>query len=122
MGDRLAKFRRRVTQRPPPHSGWEGICQVLKKDGYDVSVVKNPIASQAIDVAATHAVIDALEKSVILVGHSYGGVAVTAYPRIPRFDPMCPSSGGSPEKSACTTSEREKTLTGVGITEHISCP
>ena len=58
-------------------SGWEGVYQALKKDGYDVSVVQNPTQSLAGDVAATHAVIDALEKSVILVGHSYGGAVVT---------------------------------------------
>jgi pimeloyl-ACP methyl ester carboxylesterase len=58
-------------------SGWEGVYRALKKDNYDVSVVQNPTASLAGDVAATHAVIDALEKPVILVGHSYGGVVVT---------------------------------------------
>ena len=58
-------------------SGWEGVYQALKKDGYDVSVVQNPTQSLAGDVAATHTVIDTLEKSVILVGHSYGGAVVT---------------------------------------------
>jgi pimeloyl-ACP methyl ester carboxylesterase len=58
-------------------SGWEGVSRALKKDGYDVRVVQNPTESLAGDVAATHAVIDALEKPVILVGHSYGGVVVT---------------------------------------------
>ena len=58
-------------------SGWEGVYQTLKKDGYDVSVVQNPTQSLAGDVAATHAVIDAQEKPVILVGHSYGGVVIT---------------------------------------------
>src|SRR5258706_10389952 len=58
-------------------SGWEGVYQALRKDSYDVSVVQNPTQSLAGDVAATHAVIDALEKPVILVGHSYGGAVVT---------------------------------------------
>src|SRR5580765_5076745 len=58
-------------------SGWEGVYQALKKDGYQVSVVQNPTASLAGDVAAPHAAIDALDKPVILVGHSYGGVVVT---------------------------------------------
>ena len=58
-------------------SGWEGVYKALRKDGYDVSVVQNPTQSLAGDVAATHAVIDALEKPVILVCHSYGGVVVT---------------------------------------------
>lgn len=58
-------------------AGWEGVYQALKKDGYDVSIVQNPTESLAGDVAATRAVIDAQDKPVILVGHSYGGVVVT---------------------------------------------
>ena len=58
-------------------SGWEGVYQTLKKDGYDVSIVQNPTASLSGDVAATRAVIDMQDKPVILVGHSYGGVVVT---------------------------------------------
>jgi pimeloyl-ACP methyl ester carboxylesterase len=58
-------------------SGWEGVYRILKKDGYDVSVVQNPTISLAGDVAATKAVIDGQSKPVILVGHSYGGVVIT---------------------------------------------
>ncbi len=58
-------------------SGWDGVYQILKKDGYDVSIVQNPTISLAGDVAATKAVIDAQDKPVILVGHSYGGVVIT---------------------------------------------
>jgi hypothetical protein len=48
-------------------SGWEGVYRALKKDSSDVSAV-NPTDSLAGNMAATHAVIDALES------HSYGGV------------------------------------------------
>jgi pimeloyl-ACP methyl ester carboxylesterase len=58
-------------------SGWEGVYQALRKEGYDVSVVQNATQSLEGDVAATNAVIDALERPAILVGHSYGGVVVT---------------------------------------------
>jgi pimeloyl-ACP methyl ester carboxylesterase len=58
-------------------SGWEGVYQGLKKQGYEVSVVQNPTESLAGDVAATRAVLDAQTKPVILVGHSYGGVVIT---------------------------------------------
>ena len=34
-------------------SGWEGDYQLLKKDGYRVSIVQNPTISLAGDVAAT---------------------------------------------------------------------
>src|SRR3954453_5353853 len=34
-------------------AGWEGVYNILKKDGYNVSVVQNPTTSLADDVAAT---------------------------------------------------------------------
>jgi len=58
-------------------SGWEGVYDILKKDGYDVTIVQNSTASLASDVAATKDVIAAQSKPVLLVGHSYGGVVIT---------------------------------------------
>src|SRR5208337_4924761 len=58
-------------------SGWEGVYQILKKDGYRVSIVQNPTTSLADDVAATRRVITEQKGPVILVGHSYGGVVIT---------------------------------------------
>jgi pimeloyl-ACP methyl ester carboxylesterase len=58
-------------------SGWEEVYRILKKDGYDVSIVQNPTTSLAADVAATKQVIAARQAPVILVGHSYGGVVIT---------------------------------------------
>ena len=34
-------------------AGWEGVYNVLKKDGFKVSIVQNPTTSLADDVAAT---------------------------------------------------------------------
>src|SRR6266481_693838 len=58
-------------------SGWEGVYQNLKKDGYRVSIVQNPTTSLADDVAATKRVIAEQKGPVILVGHSYGGAVIT---------------------------------------------
>jgi pimeloyl-ACP methyl ester carboxylesterase len=58
-------------------SGWEGVYQILKKDGYTVSVVQNPTLSLADDVAATKRIVDAQDGPVILVAHSYGGAVIT---------------------------------------------
>ena len=58
-------------------SGWEGVYDVLRKDGYDVAIVQNPTISLAGDVATTRAVVAAQAKPVILVGHSYGGAVIT---------------------------------------------
>ena len=38
-------------------SGWEDMYKILKKDGYDVSIVQNPTISLADDVAVTKRVL-----------------------------------------------------------------
>ncbi|RPH47115.1 MAG: alpha/beta hydrolase, partial [Lysobacterales bacterium] len=58
-------------------SGWEDVYKILKKDGYDVTIVQNPTSSLADDVAATKRIIATHDAPVILVGHSYGGVVIT---------------------------------------------
>ena len=58
-------------------SGWQGVYGLLKKDGYNVSIVQNPTLSLAGDAAATRQVIDAQDGPVVLVGHSYGGAVIT---------------------------------------------
>jgi pimeloyl-ACP methyl ester carboxylesterase len=58
-------------------SGWRGVYDILKKDGYHVSVVQEPLTSLSDDVAATQRVIDQQDGPVILVGHSYGGTIIT---------------------------------------------
>jgi pimeloyl-ACP methyl ester carboxylesterase len=58
-------------------SGWEAVADILKKDGYTVSVVQHPETSYAEDVKFTKAVIDRQSGPVVLVGHSYGGAVIT---------------------------------------------
>jgi pimeloyl-ACP methyl ester carboxylesterase len=58
-------------------SGWEGVYAILKKKGYNVSIVQNPTTSLADDVAAANRTISAQDGPVVLVGHSYGGVVIT---------------------------------------------
>ncbi|MDB5435564.1 MAG: Pimeloyl-ACP methyl ester carboxylesterase [Phenylobacterium sp.] len=58
-------------------AGWRGVYDILKKAGFNVSVVQNSTESLATDVASTRQVIDAQDGPVILVGHSYGGAVIT---------------------------------------------
>src|ERR1700736_3961569 len=58
-------------------SGWEAVANILKKDGYTVSVVQHPETSYAEDIKFTKAVIDRQSGPVVLVGHSYGGAVIT---------------------------------------------
>src|SRR6478672_8641358 len=55
-------------------SGWKRVADILKNDGYKVSVVQHPETSYAEDQKYTKAAIDA---PVVLVGHSYGGSVIT---------------------------------------------
>ena len=58
-------------------SGWQGVYEALRADGYTVAIVQIPTFSLDGDVAATCQVIDALPGPVTLVGHSYGGAVIT---------------------------------------------
>src|SRR6266853_5191726 len=58
-------------------SGWEGVYQALKKDGYTVAIVQNPTSPLGDDVAVTKRAIAAQSGPVVRVGHSYGGVVIT---------------------------------------------
>jgi len=58
-------------------SGWEDVYKILKKVGYNVSIVQNPTQSLEDDVAVTKRAIAAQNGPVVLVGHSYGGAVIT---------------------------------------------
>jgi pimeloyl-ACP methyl ester carboxylesterase len=58
-------------------SGWQSVYKILKKDGYQVTIVQNSTISLADDVAVTKRVLAAQDGPVILVGHSYGGAVIT---------------------------------------------
>ena len=58
-------------------SGWEAVYKILKKKGFNVSVVGNPNTGLQDDVAATKRVIARQTGPVLLVGHSYGGAIIT---------------------------------------------
>ena len=58
-------------------SGWKSVADILKNDGYKVSVAQPPETSYADDQKYTKAAIDAVGGPVVLVGHSYGGSIIT---------------------------------------------
>ncbi|MFL6707361.1 MAG: alpha/beta fold hydrolase [Massilia sp.] len=59
-------------------SGWRAVADILTKDGYKVSVVQEPLTSVEDDVIATNRILDRQQGPAVLVGHSYGGVIITA--------------------------------------------
>jgi pimeloyl-ACP methyl ester carboxylesterase len=82
-------------------SGWEIVYAILKKKGFNVSIVQNPTISLADDVAVTNRIIDAQDGPVVLVGHSYGGAVITEAGNNPKAERLtyitafAPDSGES---------------------------
>ncbi|MYS85359.1 alpha/beta fold hydrolase [Embleya scabrispora] len=80
-------------------SGWQGVYEALKDDGYTVAVVQNPTLSLEGDVAATRQVIDAQPGPVTLVGHSYGGVVITEAGNHEKVTALAYIAAFAPDKS-----------------------
>src|SRR4249920_458384 len=79
-------------------SGWEDVYKILKKGGYDVSIVQNPTLSLADDVAVTKRIIGRERGPVILVGHSYGGVVITEAGNDPKVAGLVYIAAFAPDK------------------------
>lgn len=58
-------------------AGWRPVYDRLTHDGYQVTLVQEPLTSFAEDVTATRRIIDQQNGPVILVGHSYGGAIIS---------------------------------------------
>jgi len=79
-------------------AGWEGVYKILKKDGYNVSVVQNPTISLEDDVAVTKRVLAAQDGPAILVGHSYGGAVITEAGNDPKVEGLVYITAFAPDK------------------------
>jgi pimeloyl-ACP methyl ester carboxylesterase len=85
-------------------SGWEGVYQILRRDGYPVSIVQNPTVSHTDDVAMTKRVIAAQSGPVILVGHSYGGAVITEAGNDPKVAALVYITAFVPDKGESVAS------------------
>ena len=79
-------------------AGWEGVYKILKKDGYNVSIVQNPTISLEDDVAVTKRVLAAQDGPAILVGHSYGGAVITEAGNDPKVAGLVYITAFAPDK------------------------
>jgi len=80
-------------------SGWQGVYNILAKDGYNVSVVQNPTVSLEGDAAATRQVIDVQDGPVVLVGHSYGGAVITEAGNHPKVAALVYLAAFAPDRN-----------------------
>ncbi|MES2639398.1 MAG: alpha/beta hydrolase [Myxococcota bacterium] len=58
-------------------SGWKAVDEILTREGFQVTMVQEPLTSLMDDVAATKRVLDLQDGPTLLVGHSYGGSIIT---------------------------------------------
>src|ERR1700682_3038862 len=79
-------------------SGWEGVYKILKRDGYNVSVVRNPTISLEDDVAVPTRILAAQDGPAILVGHSYGGAVITEAGNDPKVAGLVYITAFAPDK------------------------
>src|SRR6202048_3635240 len=85
-------------------SGWEGVYNILKNDGFDVIVVQNPTIPLADDVAVTRRAIATAKGDVVLVGHSYGGVVVSEAGNDPKVTALVYITAFAPDKGESVSS------------------
>src|SRR5881296_3817703 len=85
-------------------AGWEGVYKILKKDGYNVSIVQNPTISLEDDVAVTKRALANQNGPAILVGHSYGGAVITEAGNDPKVAGLVYITAFAPDKGESVSS------------------
>jgi len=96
-------------------SGWQGVYDILTKDGYTVSVVQNPTTSLADDVAFTKRVVASQPRKVLLVGHSYGGVVITEAGTDPKVAGLAYIAAFAPDKGESVQSLIQNPAPGAPV-------
>ena len=80
-------------------SCWCEVAPALIAEGHEVISVQNPLSTLADDVAATQRAIAKLEAPIVLVGHSWGGVVITAAGNNPKVKALVYVAAFAPEKN-----------------------
>ena len=94
-------------------SGFRAVYDILKKQGFNVTLTSQPLTSRAADVSAVRRVLDLQTGPVILVGHSYGGALITETGNDPKVKALVyisalqPEAGESPFELASVQTRRK---------------
>ena len=59
-------------------SSWAPVTEKLQRQGYTVDVPPDPLRGVAADATYLRAYLDQIKGPIVLVGHSYGGMVITA--------------------------------------------
>lgn len=89
-------------------SSWRPVYEILSGQGYRVSIVQAPLNGFDHDLDATQLVLDRQDGPVVLVGHSYGGVVITAAGNDPKVAALVYVAAFQPAAGETTGSLNEK--------------
>eukprot|EP01037_Dinobryon_pediforme_P000859 gene859-864_t len=84
--------------------GFEAVYKILKKDGYRVTLVQNPLTSLKDDVDATTRALERLDGPAVLVGHSWGGSVITQAGLSPKVASLVYIAAFAPDAGESTLS------------------
>jgi pimeloyl-ACP methyl ester carboxylesterase len=87
-------------------SGWRPVYDILVRDGYNVSVVQQPLAGLDDDVAATKRILERQDGPCILVAHSYGGAIITEAGVHPQVAGLVYIAAHAPDQGETETGKR----------------
>ena len=78
-------------------TSWQPVADILTKQGYNVTLVENPLTSLAADVDATEQALAKQNGRTVLVGHSWGGVVITQAGNDPKISALVYVSAFAPD-------------------------
>ena len=78
-------------------TSWKPVADILTKQGYNVTLVENPLTSLAADVDATKQALAKQDGKTVLVGHSWGGVVITQAGNDPKVAALVYVSAFAPD-------------------------
>ena len=89
-------------------SGWQGVYDLLVKDGHHVTLVQQPLTSLEEDVTAAKRILDRQDGPCVLVGHSYGGAVITEAGTDPHVAALVYIAAHAPEEGETETGNGKK--------------
>ena len=71
-------------------SSWNGVIEILEKDGYPVIAAADPLRGVRSDADYISSIVSSIDSPVVLVGHSYGAALLleaASHARLPGEKP-----------------------------------